>query len=164
MEKPSHVHTDSSQKLAILPLLIALIVGLSIPTRGEPPVEDPSKAPPQACLLPMDVEKIQNTALTELLKLRPELKADDLKVCQLMYILTPDPDYAFQEEKDGTWKKIYLSANHQELAVSFTILHTAHAGTADNRPTTVHDTVSVNFPSARDNEFSVSGGTSTQYR
>ena len=35
------------------------------------------------------MEKIQNTALEELLKLRPELKVEDLKVEGLMYMLRP---------------------------------------------------------------------------
>ncbi len=126
--------------------------------------EDGSKAPPQAYLLPLDVQKIQDTSLTELLKLRPELKAEDLKVEGLTYMLRPDPDYAIQQQQDGTEKKLWLSSNYQELSVAYKILSTKRAGKEGERNTIVYDTVHVNFPNARYNKFSASKGTSTEYR
>lgn len=141
-----------------------LTVGLLASVMAAEPDDDGSKAPPQAYLLPLDVQKLQETAQAELLKLRPELKAEDLKVDGLMYILRPSPDYEIHQQKDGTEKKVWLSNNYQELSVTFIILSTKRAGTAEDRNTIVHDTANIHFPNARYDKFSVSKGTSTEYR
>ena len=142
---------------------LVLTMGLLVLVRGDEPAADAASAPFQAYLLPLEIQKIQDTALAELLKLRPELKAEDLKVNQLMYMLMPDPDHAVQQNKDGTEKKLWLSSNYQQLSVGFQILSTKHPGTADNRDVVICDTATVNFPNARSKQFSVSKGTSTRF-
>lgn len=127
------------------------------------PVAQGGETKLQSYLLPIDVKKIEATALAELLKQRPDLKAEDLKFSGLTYSLVPEPDYAIQQMKDGSEKRVFVSENYQELSVMYLVLSSKREADENDKPAIVHDAIFVNFPNGRGNAFHLSKGQSTRY-
>ena len=118
--------------------------------------------PDQPYLLPLPVEKLEAQARAEILRKKPELKAEDLKFQSLNFLLMADPDYALVPQGDGNYKKEFISANYQTLSMNYLVLASRREQEQNGERSAVYDLLVVNFPNARTLKFRISTGTTTQ--